>query len=167
MRMKKLFQDDRTEIVRRSRAGETQQALAAEYDVAQSTINRALNKERRREVMTDPFPAISDEILQKRYWAKCKRLTVVWENRKNHLNIDRKQIQQKLSYYKSEAKKAPTLKLKESYQKHAESCRLELAALDDLSDFDSEIADLCKDLYILSQVLFKIRKVGLGCEVLA
>ena len=162
--MKKLTQDDRTEIIRRLRAGDRQKDIAADFKVSQSTINRVRSqaKKAERDVIDDPSPAISTETLQKRYWSKYKRLGEVVANREHNLNRDRNHIKNQIIDEESSARRAPTPRLAESYQRRADTYRLELEALDDFSDFDSEIADLMKDLYTLSTVLVKIRKAGLG-----
>lgn len=168
MRMKKLTEADRVDIFRRLRAGERQKVLADEYDVSQSTINRVRSQSLKaeREAIDDPYPAISTEMLQKRFNSKYNRLTEVIAKRNTFLNRDRDYIKQDIEQCEAQAKNASTPAMAESYQRRADTYRLELAALDDLSDFDSEITDLSKDLYTLSQVLFKIRQAGLGREVI-
>ena len=61
--MRKLTQDDRAEILRRLHAGETQQSLADEYGVVQSTIARILETFRRKgnTLIEDPNPSLADE----------------------------------------------------------------------------------------------------------
>ena len=167
--MKKLTQADRADIIRRLHAGDRQKDIADDFKVAQSTINRIRSqaKKAEREVMSDPYPARSTEMLQKRYASKYNRLTEVIAKRNAFLNRDRDYIKQDIEECEAQAKKASTPAMAESYQRRADTYRLELTALDDLSDFDSEITDLSKDLYTLTQVLFKIRKTGLGREVIA
>ena len=166
--MKKLTQADRTEIIRRLRAGDRQKDIADDFKVAQSTINRVRSqaKKAEREAIDDPYPAISTEMLQKRYASKYNRLTEVIAKRNGFLIREREFIENDIKRCEAQAKQAPTPAMAESYQRRADTYRLELAALDDLSDFDSEITDLSKDLYTLTQVLFKIRQAGLGREVI-
>ena len=164
--MSKLTQADRAEIIRRSRAGETQSVLAEEYGVSQSTINRTINPPRKkaREIIDDPNPAITTETLQKRYWGKYKRLTDVIERRYRLLRTNRSAIEKEIEKWSRLAKEASTQKLTEAYQHRSDSYRVELAALDDLSDIDTGICDLLSDLKLLADVLVKARGAGLGNE---
>ena len=162
--MKKLTQDDRSDINRRLRAGDRQKDIADDFGVSQSTINRVRSqaKKAERDMIDDPKPSIETPTLQKQFWSKQERLTGKIKERKDFLNSNRDYIKNQIHSCKRSAYEAATSKIAASYLQRAETYRQELAALDDFSEIDSEITDLCKDLYQLSQVLCKLRKAGLG-----
>ena len=165
-RMKKLSEADRSEIIRRSQAGETQQNLADAYNVAQSTINRVVNKakEAQREAVVDPNPAITTETLQKRYWAKYTRLAQVVDKRQEFLRTDPTYLEDQIRTWDNKAKKASTPQLEDSYRHRADSYRLELASLNDLGEFNDEMLELLRELKMLAEVLVKVRGDGMGKE---
>ena len=166
MRMKKLTQDDRTAIVRRSQAGETQEALAKAYKVAQSTIARVLAVSRRNSTsVEDPNPSLAAEHVQARFWKRHERFYEVLSSRNKVLRKSRQEINVDIKRYDTRAKDAPTRKLSDAFKARADTYRLELAALDDLTDFDDELTELISELYTLSQVLCRGRKVGLGTKL--
>ena len=76
-----------------------------------------------------------------------------------------KKIKRDIKRYDDRAKEAPTRKLSDAFKARADTYRLELAALDDLTDFDDELTELISELYTLSQVLCRGRKVGLGATI--
>ena len=165
--MAKLTQDARTDIIRRVQAGETQQSLADEYGVAQSTIARILDNFRKRgnTLVEDPNPALSDEHAQARFWKRFERLFEVLSSRNSVLQIDINRLKDAINTSENRAKEAPTRALSDVHKARADTYRLELAALDDLTDLDDELTELLSDLYIRSQVLCRRRKVGLGRTV--
>jgi len=161
---KRLTQTERVEIVRRLQAGEKQADLAVEFGVSQSTINRVRTQEREKAKAEDPVDTSVEE-LQKQFWKKHQRYNDVLSNRNTVLRIHPEDIEANIRRYETQAKEAPTRKFSEMFKAKADACRLELVALKDLSDFDDEIAELISDLYTLSQVLCRSRKVGLGTTI--
>ena len=164
MHMKKLTKADRAEIKRRLQAGEKQADLAEEYGVSQSTINRTANSGRKNthEVIDDPNPALTTEMHQKRFWAKFHKFQELIETRKSILGTNTRTISDQIHRFESLAKQAPTTKLTEAYQQRADTYRLELASLNDLTELDAEILEMLFDLKSRAEVLIKVRKAGLG-----
>ena len=164
--MKKLSEDKKAEIILREKAGETQQSLAKAFDCAQSTINRVLNQARKAksDKVVYPNPASSTDLLQKRYWSKYKRLVSIVEKREAFLSKVPNQLEEQITTWDNRAKYAPTQSLAKSYQHRADSYRLELASLDDLSEFNNEMLELLTELQSIAEVLVKVRKAGLGKE---
>lgn len=162
--MKKLSEDDRAEIIRRSQAGETQQTLATAYNVAQSTINRVVNQARKAKLaeVVDPNPALTTETLQKRYWAKYTRLAQVVDKRQEFLRKDPAYLEDQIRTWDNKAKEASTPQLEDSYRHRADSYRLELASLNDLGEFNDEMLALLTELKMLAEVLVKVRGAGMG-----
>ena len=162
--MSKLTQDDRATIVRRSHAGETQQSLADEYGVAQSTIARILENFRRQgnTLIEDPNPSLADEHVQARFWKKHQRYCKVLHTRNSILLKNIENIQADIRKFELHAKEAPTRELSKVYQRRADTFRDEIEAIKNLSDIEDELTELLSDLYTLSQVLCRGRKVGLG-----
>lgn len=166
MRMAKLTEADRTEIVRRLRAGEKQQALADEFGVAQSTINRVKNRalKAERELIDDPFPELATETLQERYWLKYARLAEVVVQRQLLLDmkLNPRPIIEEVGNNESRAKRAASPELAEVYKKRADTYRQELVAFRDLPTYDAEMTELLSELHTLAVVLVKVRDAGMG-----
>ena len=162
--MKKLTEADRAEIIRRSQTGEKQQDLAKAFNVAQSTINRVLNQARKakRAEVVDPNPAISTETLQKRHWAKYKRLVQVVGNLHEFLQKDRRYLEAQVSTWDKRATRAVTPEDQEAFKHRADSYRLELASLNNISAFHHEMLELYTELQMLAEVLLKVRGPGMG-----
>ena len=158
---KRLTQAERVEIVRRLQAGEKQAALAEEFEVSQSTINRVRTQEREKTKAEDPVDTSAKE-LQKQYWAKWMQLSKVVQNRENLLNITRSSIENDIHICERRAREALTSKQAESFKAEANAYRLRLASLDDLSEFDDKMLDLLTELKSLADVLVKVRKSGMG-----
>ena len=162
--MKKLTEADRAEILRRSQAGETQKSLAKAYNVSQPTINHVLNKARKakRAEVVDPNPAISTETLQKRYWAKHKRLTQVVSALYEFLEKDRSHLEHHVRTWEQRAKRAITPEDQEAFQHRADSYRLELASAHKTHAFHFELLELHTELKTLAEVLIKVRGADMG-----
>ena len=162
--MKNLTPQQKAEIIRRSKQGETQNDLAIAFNCSQSTINRTLKSEKTDAEIKDPFPALTTETLQKRYWGKYRRLAKIVENRETFLETDTRTLNDQIKRWEQSAKTAPTPKLAEAHQHRANSFRFELTALSDLSEFNDEMLDILTELKTLADVLVKVRKVGMGRE---
>lgn len=166
MRMAKLTEADRTEILRRLRAGEKQQTLAAEFNVAQSTINRVKNSALKadRELIEDTFPELATETLQEQYWLKYARLAEVVVQRQLLLDmkLNPRRIIEEVGNNESRAKRAESPKLEEVYKKRADTYRQELVAFSDLPVYDAEMTELLSELHTLAVVLLKVRGAGMG-----
>ena len=163
--MKNLTPQQKAEIIRRSKQGETQNALAEAYNCSQSTINRTLKSAKTDAEIKDPFPALTTETLQKRYWSKFKRLARVVENRDKFLDGEKRGlVSAEIRRWEQSAKTAPTPQLANAHKHRADSFRFELAALSDLSEFNDEMLELLTELKTLADTLVKVRKVGMGNE---
>lgn len=166
MRMAKLTEADRAEILRRLRAGEKQQTLADEFNVAQSTINRVKSSASKadRELIDDPFPELATETLQERYWLKYARLVEVVGQRQMLLDmkLNPRPIIEEVGNNESRAHRSVSPELAEVYRSRAHTYRQELVAFKDLSAYDAEMTELLSELNTLAVVLLKVRGAGMG-----
>lgn len=173
MRMAKLTEADRTEIVRRLHAGEKQQVLADEFNVSQSTINRvksrALKAEQERikaeqERIDDPFPELATETLQEQYWLKYARLAEIVVQRQLLLDmkLNPRPIIEEVGNNERRAQRSPSSELAEVYRNRANTYRQELVAFRDLPAYDAEMTELLSELNTLAVVLVKVRDAGMG-----
>ena len=87
---------------------------------------------------------------------------MVVENRETFLDTDKRRLNDQINRWEQSAKTAPTPKLAEAHQHRANTYRLELTALSDLSEFNDEMLELLTELKMLADVLVKVRKVGMG-----
>ena len=172
--MNTLSKDDRAEILRRSQDGDTQQEIIDAFEeagkkVSQSTVSRIINQDRNRkakhELLEDPHPALTTETLQTRFWSKYARLDKVMANRIEQLQYNPDRLTEEIHRWNQRARQATTRQKQEAYEHRANSYRLELAALSNLDEFNSEIVELLQDMRVLAEVLVKIRGVGLGEQI--
>ena len=163
MKNRKINPKERRIIINRVESGDRQNKIAVDFGISEGYVSKIVKKSKQqRDVIDDPKPSIETPTLQKQFWSKQERLARVIKERKDFLNSNRDYIKNQIHTCERDAFEASTSKIAASYLQRAETYRLELSALDDFSEIDSEITDLCKDLYQLSQVLCKLRKAGLG-----
>lgn len=93
---------------------------------------------------------------------RYERLIKVVNNRISFLKKSRENLEDHILTWENAAKEASTPKLAEAFKHRANSYRLELVSLDDLSAFDDEIMQLLSELKTTAEILIKIRGVGMG-----